>query len=89
MNRPISSFNNEIQEAFAVMRISSKQKLVGSSAIIGNIITNDYDLNEIVKDVGNEASILKQLYKLFKYKFKMVHDTPDMWIVDFKCGMVR
>jgi len=89
MNRSIRSFNNEIQDTFALMRISSRQKLVGSSSVIGNIITNDYDLNEMVIEKGNEVEIINKIYMIFKTKFKLAYKTKDTWIVDFKCGMMN
>jgi hypothetical protein len=86
MIRNIDSINNSIEDTFAYMRISTKQKLVGSSSGIGNIITNDYDLNELVKEHGNEEMILYKIYKIFRSKFVEIHKTRDRWIVDFKCG---
>ena len=84
--RPIDSFNTEIQNTFNTLKISTRQKLVGSSAITGNIITNDYDLNELVQHNGNEQIILQHIYLTFKKKFEMIYATTDIWIVDFKCG---
>jgi hypothetical protein len=78
--------NNNITDTFALMRISTRQKLVGSSAVIGNIITNDYDLNEIVEKKGDEELILYSIYKIFCKKFQDIYNTNDRWIVDFKCG---
>jgi hypothetical protein len=86
MIRNIDSINNSIEDTFAMMRISTRQKLVGSSSVIGNIITNDYDLNELVKEHGNEEMILYKIYKIFRSKFQEIHKTKDRWIVDFKCG---
>jgi hypothetical protein len=88
MIRNIDSINNSIEDTFAYMRISTKQKLVGSSSGIGNIITNDYDLNELVKEHGNEEMIVYKIYKIFCSKFVEIHKTKDRWIVDFKCGQL-
>lgn len=85
-HRSADSINNSIEDTFAYMRISTKQKLVGSSSGVGNIITNDYDLNELVEEHGNEEMILYKIYKIFRSKFQEIHKTKDRWIVDFKCG---
>ena len=50
------------------MRISKRQKLVGSAAITGNIITNDYDLNEIYKLM--KESLNHDLIITYRYKKK-------------------
>jgi len=87
MNRDIRSMNNKLLNTFDVMRISKKQKVVGSAGVIGNIITNDYDLNEVFDKQGtNDIDILSKLYFMFLWKFKKIYETPTMWITDFKCG---
>ena len=87
-SRNLDSINDSITETFAMMRISTRQKLVGSSSIVGNIVTNDYDLNELVERKGDEEQILYKIYKLFLEKFREIYDTTDRWIVDFKCGEI-
>ena len=87
MNRDIRSMNNKLLNTFDVMRISKKQKVVGSAGVNGNIITNDYDLNEIFdKNATNDIDILSKLYFMFLWKFKTIYETPTLWITDFKCG---
>lgn len=80
-------FNNSIRNTFDMMRISKRQKLVGSASVVGNIITNDYDLNEIFEENGkNDMDILTKLYLMFLWKFKKIHSSKNLWITDFKCG---
>ena len=86
MNRRLDSFNTAITDVFATLRISTKQKLVGSASVVGNIITNDYDLNELVQHNGDTSKILMHIYKTFKQKFKNIYESNDTWIIDFKCG---
>ena len=85
--RLINGFNNALLTTFDVMRISKRQKLVGSASVLGNIITNDYDLNEMFEEKSkNDMDILTKLYLMFLWKFKAIFDTKDLWIIDFKCG---
>jgi len=86
-NRLLDGFNDSLLKTFDIMRISKRQKLVGSAAITGNIITNDYDLNEIYEENSkNDMDILTKLYLMFLWKFKTIHESNDLWITDFKCG---
>jgi hypothetical protein len=85
--KPINGHNNALLTTFDVMRISTKQKIVGSAGVIGNIIVNDYDLNEMyIKDSVNDTDTLSKLYFMFLWKFKTIHDSKNMWITDMKCG---
>ena len=86
MNRRLDSFNTAIINAFSTLRISTRQKLVGSASVVGSIITNDYDLNELVQHNGDTSKILMHIYKTFKQKFKTIYESNDTWIIDFKCG---
>jgi hypothetical protein len=80
------TFNDAIMETFNTMKISSRQKLVGSAAVVGNIVTNDYDLNEMFKSADTTTKVLYHVWKLFYKKFKDIHATEDSWITEFKCG---
>lgn len=87
VKRPLQSFNAQLTDTFNIMRISQRQKLVGSASIVGNVIINDYDLNElIIKNGQDELYILKGLYKLFLETFNKIYNIPTSWITDFKCG---
>lgn len=76
-----NGYNDAITNTFDMMRISTRQKLVGSAAVLGNVITNDYDLNEIVSGLR-----LEKICKMFQSKFEKMHANPTVWIVDFKSG---
>lgn len=85
--RPLNGYNNSLLTTFDVMRISKKQKIVGSAGVVGNIITNDYDLNEVFEGKGtNDMDILTKLYLMFLWKFKTIHESKNTWITDMKCG---
>lgn len=87
MDRNKKGFNNALTDTFDIMRISRRQKLVGSASILGNIITNDYDLNEIFdEEKTNPMDSLTRLYFMFIWKFKKIYTSSNLWIVDFKCG---
>lgn len=79
--RDLKGFNNAILDTFNIMRISTRQKLVGSASVLGNVITNDYDLNEMV-----QGQSIKKLQQMFIQKFASIHNSPTHWIIDFKCG---
>ena len=86
-SRFMSSFNNSVLETFDIMRISSRQKLVGSASVIGNVITNDYDLNEMFEEKRvDKMDSLTKLYFMFLWKFEKIYNSPNLWMVDFKCG---
>ena len=83
----MSSFNNSVLETFDIMRISRRQKLVGSASVIGNVVTNDYDLNEMFEEKRvNKMDSLTRLYFMFLWKFEKIYNSPTLWMVDFKCG---
>ena len=83
----MSGFNQSVLDTFDIMRISRRQKLVGSASVIGNVVTNDYDLNEIFKENrANKMDSLTRLYFMFLWKFEKIYNSPTLWIVDFKCG---
>jgi len=79
--RDLNGFNNAIIDTFNIMRISTRQKLVGSASVLGNVITNDYDLNEMV-----QGQSIKKLHQMFIQKFDTIYNSPTHWIIDFKSG---
>jgi hypothetical protein len=85
--RDLKGFNDAITDTFDILRISRRQKLVGSAAVLGNVITNDYDLNEMFEENRTDKmDSLTKLYFMFLWKFEKIYNTPTLWMIDFKCG---
>lgn len=85
--RDLKGFNDAVTDTFDILRISKRQKLVGSASIVGNVIMNDYDLNEMFEENRTDKmDSLTKLYFMFLWKFEKIYNTPTLWMVDFKCG---
>ncbi len=80
-------FNQDIQDVFHTLSISSKFELVGSSSYKDLLYNSDYDLTEAFKAKDTRA-VLEKLTECFQEKFKIAKNSPDEYITDFKCGEI-
>ena len=85
--KKIESLNTELKNIFSKMSISTRYKLVGSSSLLPNIFTTDYDLNDSFSKSGNVQENFHNLWVFFKHFFRMCKKNKSLWITDFKCGM--
>ena len=80
------SFNTHLTDLFSSMSISHKYNLVGSSNIMKNIYTTDYDLNEIFDSSNDVAKTYSKIQEFFRELFISGKENNSVYIVDFKCG---
>ena len=85
--KKIESLNTELKNIFSKMSISTRYKLVGSSSLLPNIFSTDYDLNDSFSKSGNVQENFHNLWVFFKHFFRMCKKNKSLWITDFKCGM--
>ena len=93
-SKNIESFNNNLKEVFAKMSINTKYKIVGSSNILPNIFSTDYDLNNFYEkpksgeDISfqEKETIYENLFLFFQHLFKACKRDKNLFIIDFKCG---
>jgi len=76
------------KDIFAFLSIDGEQILVGSRADKNIKYTADYDLKE-KKTFKKTADVYFHIFNLFRDKFKEALENPNIWIIDFKCGMFR
>lgn len=77
--------NKNIVNAFDVLSVQGHYKLIGSNSIRNLIYTNDYDLNESLKNHSGN-NIYENLYKHFLNIFEKCLSNDNYYILDFKCG---
>ena len=80
-----NDYNNELQNVFNLMSINGKYNIVGSASLKSIYYSSDYDLNE--KDKINGSDGFTQVYNIFKKKFEMAKQNPNIYITDFKNGV--
>jgi len=87
--KPIEDFSKKIQEVFNLMTISRRYKVIGSGGMKHIKYNADYDLNEMFETNGlsSKEKMLDNITALFKKKFEDAEKDPNIYIVDFKCGM--
>lgn len=85
---PSKYFSEANQEIFATLSVTGRYKIIGSASLQGIYFKNDFDLAEHA-DFKNLKSAPKLILKIFREKFKTIHDHPDWWITDFKCGEIE
>jgi hypothetical protein len=84
-----ASFNNSLKDVFALMSISHKYKIVGSSNLLPTIYTTDYDLNDdFDSNTKDEEKVYNKIYDFFIHFFTECRKDADIYITDFKAGMV-
>ena len=76
-----------MDKAFQFLSISGVNNLVGTSADKAIKYSSDYDLNEMFRKPRYGKYYLDNLYKCFLEKFRKARHNPNLYIVDFKCGL--
>ena len=82
----IDSFNNQLKDVFAKMSVNTKYKIVGSSNVLENIFTTDYDLNNFYQKPKSD-DVYDNLLHFFRHLFKISKKDKRAFIIDFKCGI--
>jgi hypothetical protein len=84
--RKKEDYNNNLQTAFNLLSIKGKYNIVGSAALKCIHYAADYDLNE--KDVFKGPDAYNHIYQIFKKKFQIAKSNLNVYIIDFKCGIL-
>lgn len=83
-----NSLNTNLQETFALMSISHKYRLVGSSNLLDTIHTTDFDLQDLVDNKSkDEDKVYSKIYDFFLHLFTEFKKDADTYITDFKAGL--
>lgn len=75
----------KINDIIKLISLSNKIELIGSNALNVLKYSTDYDLQELVRKRKNNNSYLLQ----FQNIFKVVKETPNVYITDFKAGTLN
>lgn len=79
-------YEKGLREIFNLLTIRGDYQVIGSGAIQEIKYGSDYDLQEFVKESDYKKST-KHLLEMFRNKFRMAAADPDVFILDFKCGV--
>ena len=78
--------DSNIERVFHFLELrGSHNFLIGSNKIRNILYANDYDLNSEI-GVNDSETVLTKIYKDFLNIFHKAHQSPDYYIIDFKCG---
>ena len=79
-------YEKGLREIFNLLTIRGDYQVIGSGAIQEIKYGSDYDLQEFVKESDYKKST-RHLLKMFQEKYKKALADPDVFILDFKCGV--
>jgi len=79
-------YEKGLKDIFNLLTIRGEYQVIGSGAIEEVKYGSDYDLQEFVKE-GDYKKSTAHLLELFRKKYRMAEADPDVFILDFKCGV--
>jgi len=79
-------YEKGLRQIFNLLTIRGDYQVIGSGAIQEIKYGSDLDLQEFVKESDYKKST-KHLLEMFRNKFRMAAADPDVFILDFKCGV--
>jgi hypothetical protein len=79
-------YEKGLRQIFNLLTIRGDYQVIGSGAIEEIKYGSDYDLQEFVKESDYKKST-RHLLKMFQEKYKKALADPDVFILDFKCGV--
>lgn len=79
-------YDKGLRQIFNLLTIRGDYQVIGSGAIEEIKYGSDYDLQEFVKESDYKKST-RHLLKMFQNKYKAALADPDVFILDFKCGV--
>jgi len=80
-------YTKEERKIFAYLTLHGTQRIVGSASLKEVEYSADYDLMENIS-FEREPEIYELILTLFREKFKTAYKSKNIWITDFKCGVL-
>jgi len=80
-------YTKEERKIFAYLTLHGTQRIVGSASLKEVEYSADYDLMEYIS-FEREPEIYELILTLFKEKFRTAYKSKNIWITDFKCGVL-
>jgi len=75
------------RDVFAYLTLHGTQRIVGSASFKEIEYSADYDLMEYVK-FGRTVEMYDMVLTLFREKFRTAYESKNIWLTDFKCGVL-
>jgi len=75
------------REVFAYLTLHGTQRVVGSASVKEIEYSADYDLMEYVS-FERTTEMYELILDLFREKFRTAYKSKNIWITDFKCGVL-
>lgn len=80
-------YTKKEREVFAYLTLHGTQRVVGSASLKEIDYSADYDLMEYVSFERSEE-MYNLILTLFREKFRTAYKSKNIWITDFKCGVL-
>lgn len=75
------------RDVFAYLTLHGTQRIVGSASFKEVEYSADYDLMEYVK-FDRTVEMYNTVLTLFREKFRTAYESKNIWLTDFKCGVL-
>lgn len=82
-----ANYNPKVRNIFAFLTLDGYQRVIGSASLKEMKYTADFDLMENV-ELANEHECYQLVLDLFREKMNTAYKSNDIWITDFKCGVL-
>jgi len=80
-------YSKKERDVFAYLTLHGTQRVVGTGSIKEIDYAADYDLMEYVA-FSRSSEIYEMVLDLFREKFKTAYNSKNIWLTDFKCGVM-
>uniref|UniRef100_A0A6C0AI42 Uncharacterized protein n=1 Tax=viral metagenome TaxID=1070528 RepID=A0A6C0AI42_9ZZZZ len=80
-------FSKGERDIFAFLSLSGTQRVVGTGSLNEIEYAADYDLMEYVK-FSRSVEVYECILDLFREKYRTAYKSKNIWITDFKCGVL-
>jgi len=83
----LEDFPKEERKMFAFLSLHGIQNIVGSASFDEFLYASDFDLFEY-KEFKDTDEVYQLIYEKFRDKFNKAYTQKDIYITDFKCGVL-
>lgn len=80
-------YTKKERDVFAFLSLHGTQRVVGTASVKEIEYAADYDLMEYVSFSRN-VEVYECILDLFREKFRTAYKSKNIWITDFKCGVL-